>query len=204
MSTATEIGKKFGKSVNDFSKTSDDVLEAICMQWCNEGIEIMSKIIKSKARTKGASTLAASMHVVPHGGGKVSIQTNQIYYDFVDKGVKGVMNGTKSPQSPYSFKTIGAGTDMINSFKDYIARTGMKSIKNFSTGKRQNLILKNKKKQVDRITQAATSLAVATKIGGIKPMNFIAPAISDDRKKLLMKNIKEALGVAIKLNITHS
>jgi hypothetical protein len=77
---------------------------------------------------------------------------------------------------------------MIKSFKQYIARTGTTSIKG------KQLIKKNKKKQNDVITQAAKELAVATKIGGIKPMNYKKAAVNDKRVKQLAENLSVALG----------
>jgi hypothetical protein len=85
--------------------------------------------------------------------------------------------------------------DMLNSFKDYIARTGSKGLK------KQSLIRKNKKKQADIITKEAMSMAVATKIGGIKPMNYVEPAVGQKRLKVLNKALSKELGSKIKLAI---
>ena len=204
--SAREIGKKFGQSVDDFGKAQSDTLEGVLQDWSNDGIEIMRKVIQSKARTKGASTLAQDMNVQPakkEGNGvTVAVTTGQLYSDYVDKGVQG-LRGNKAPSSPYKFKNLGTSDAMVNSFKEYIARTGLKSFKSQS-GKRVNLILKNKAKQADRITVAAKQMAVATKIGGIKPMNFIAPAVNDQRKKLLSDGIRAAIGSVLRINIVQS
>ena len=199
---AAAIGAKFGESIKDYTKASENIIEAIVMEHCNEGIRLMSKQIKSKARTGQASTLAASMSNVPIQVSATKFQVNTIsteyYADFVDKGVKGVKNKGKAPNSPYSFRNLGTSKAMVESFKDYIARTGSKSMN------KKTLIRKNKKKQSDLITKEAKQMAVATKIGGIKPMNFISKADNPQRTKQLAASLAAALGKAMAKNIKLS
>lgn len=199
---AAAIGAKFGESIKDYTKASENIIEAILLDHCNEGIRLMSKQIKSKARTGQASTLAASMSNVPIQVSATKFQVNTIsteyYADFVDKGVKGVKNKGKAPRSPYSFKNLGTSKAMIESFKDYIARTGSKSMN------KKTLIRKNKKKQSDLITKEAKQMAVATKIGGIKPMDFISKANNERRTKQLARSLAAGLGKAMSKNIKLS
>jgi len=199
---AAALGARFGESIKDYTKASENIIEAIVMEHCNEGIKLMSKQIKSKARTGQASTLAASMSNVPIQISATKFQVNTIsteyYADFVDKGVKGVRNRGKAPSSPYSFKNLGTSKAMIESFKNYIARTGSKSMN------KKTLIRKNKKKQSDLITKEAKQMAVATKIGGIKPMNFISKADNPQRTKKLAASLAAALGKAMAKNIKIS
>lgn len=199
---AAAIGAKFGESIKDYTKASENIIEAIVLQHCDEGIKLMSKQIKSKARTGQASTLAASMSNMPIRISATKFQVNTItteyYADFVDKGVKGVKNKGKAPRSPYSFKNLGTSKAMIESFKDYIARTGSKSMN------KKTLIRKNKKKQSDLITKEAKQMAVATKIGGIKPMDFISKANNERRTKQLARSLAAGLGKAMSKNIKLS
>lgn len=199
---AAAIGAKFGESIKDYTKASENIIKAIVLQHCDEGIKLMSKQIKSKARTGQASTLAASMSNVPIQVSATKFQVNTItteyYADFVDKGVKGVKNKGKAPRSPYSFKNLGTSKAMIESFKDYIARTGSKSMN------KKTLIRKNKKKQSDLITKEAKQMAVATKIGGIKPMDFISKANNERRTKQLAQSLAAGLGKAMSKNIKLS
>jgi hypothetical protein len=199
---AAALGARFGESIKDYTKASENIIEAIVIDHCNEGIKLMSKQIKSKARTGQASTLAASMSNVPIQVSATKFQVNTIsteyYADFVDKGVKGVRNRGKAPRSPYSFRNLGTSKAMIESFKDYIARTGSKSMN------KKTLIRKNKKKQSDLITKEAKQMAVATKIGGIKPMNFISKADNPQRTKQLAASLAAALGKAMAKNIKIS
>ena len=193
-SAATNIGNKYGSSLDTFTKDLKSGVDAVFLKWAEDSILIMRKIITSKARTKQASTLASDLYpnVIDNG---IQIVTTQNYWEFVDEGVKGVFNKGKAPNSKFSFKNLGVPKDMLNSFKQYIARTGSKGLR------KQTLIRKNKKKQADLITKEAMSMAVATKIGGIKPMNYVEPAVGAKRLKILNKALSKEMAVKIKLAI---
>jgi hypothetical protein len=193
-SSATNIGSKYGSSLDTFTKDLKTGVDAVFLKWAEDSISIMRKIITTKARTKQASTLASDLYpnVIDNG---IQIVTTQNYWEFVDEGVKGVFNKGKAPNSKFSFKNLGVPKDMLNSFKQYIARTGSKGLR------KQTLIRKNKKKQADLITKEAMSMAVATKIGGIKPMNYVEPAVGAKRLKLLNKALSKEMAVKIKLAI---
>lgn len=192
-SSATNIGSKYGSSLDTFAKDLQSGIDGIFLDWANGSIEIMRKIITRKARTKQASTLASSLIPFPKALG-IQIK-GEYYWEFVDEGVKGVFNQSKAPNSQFSFKNLGVPPDMLNSFKQYIARTGSKGLR------KQSLIRKNKKKQADLITKEAMSMAVATKIGGIKPMNYVEPAVGAKRLKVLNKALSKEMAVKIKLAI---
>ena len=201
-SAATNIGHKYGSSLDTFTKDLKSGVDAVFLNWANESIEIMRGIITRKARTKQASTLASSMspELITNG-----IQIiGEDYWAYVDEGVKGVFNQAKAPNSQFSFKNLGVSPNMLKSFKDYIARTGMKTARIGS--KRKSLYKTNKKTKqktakMDVIEQAAMSMAVATKIGGIKPMNFYKPALGAKRLKLLNKALSKEMAVKIRLAI---
>jgi len=203
MASAADIGKKYGKSVSDFETSSKDAVEDVLLKFGNDSIALMAKKIRSTSRTGSASTLAQDMVAIPKINSdsvSVSVVTNQAYQDYIDKGVKGVKRN-KAPRSKYKFKNLGVGPAMVKSFKEYIARTGTTSFKSKS-GKSTKLIRKNKKKQDDLITQAAKQFAVATKIGGIKPMNYKAEAINKKRVSQLAKDVSQALGYVLAGKIT--
>ena len=192
-SAATNIGSKYGSSLDTFTKDLKSGIDAIFLKWAEDSIDIMSNIITSKARTGQASTLARSLYPFPKENG-IQIK-GEYYWEFVDEGVKGVFNKSKAPNSKFSFRNLGVSPDMPESFKQYIARTGSKGLR------KQTLIRKNKKKQADLITKEAMAMAVATKIGGIKPMNYVEPAVGTKRLKMLNKALSKEMAVKIKLAI---
>lgn len=210
MSKASEIGKKFGESIDNFAQASANTIESILMVFANESIELMKKQIHKKARTKGASTLAQSMTLQPFNneeGIGVNIVSSAKYWKYVNDGVKGVKNKEKAPNSKFKFKNLYAPTAMVDSFKDYIARTGMKSALIY--GKKRRLYKTNRKTKqktanTDLIEKAAKGLAVATKIGGIEPMMFKEKADNTKRRNILKKQLAEAMGQSIKFNLIKS
>ena len=192
-SSATNIGNKYGSSLDTFTKDLKTGVDAVFLNWANGSIDIMRKIITTKARTKQASTLASTLYPFPIKDG-IQIK-GEYYWEFVDEGVKGVFNQSKAPNSQFSFKNLGVPPDMLSSFKQYIARTGSRGLR------KQKLIRKNKKKQADLIEKEAMAMAVATKIGGIKPMNFKDPAVGAKRLKVLNKALSKEMAVTIRLAI---
>jgi len=210
MSKASEIGKKFGESIENFSTASKNTIESVLMTFANDSIAIMKKRIQQKARTKGASTLAQSMIAEPFDnadGIGVNVRSSSKYWRYVNDGVKGVKNKDKAPNSKFSFKNLYAPDSMVESFKEYIARTGKKTA--MIGGKRKSLYKTNKqtKKKTansDLIEKAAKGLAVATKIGGIAPMQFKEKADTRTRRNKLKRDLAEAMGASIKFNIIKS
>jgi hypothetical protein len=191
-SSATQIGKRYGQSTADFTTSSNNAAEQVVLDWTNEGIALMSAKIRSKARTGSASTLAQDM--IPKvkiisGGVSVKVITKQDYADYVDKGVKGLKKN-EAPQSPYKFKNLGVPKEMWKSFAKYASRTGLKQHK----GRTLSTEGKSKISAGKDIITVAKQLAVATKIGGIKPMNYKEAAVNDKRVKQLAENLSVALG----------
>ena len=206
MASATEIGSRYGESTSNFAKVLKSGVDGIFLKWANDSIEIMTKIITKKARTKQASTLARSLVPMLKQDG-VQIIAEVDYWDYVNQGVKGVFKQTKAPQSDYSFKNLGVSDVMLTSFKEYIARTGLKTAT--IKGKRRSLYKVSKKKgtktaKMDLIEQAAKGMAIATKIAGIKPMNFVKPAVGAKRLKILKNALTEEMGRKIRLEIIKS
>jgi hypothetical protein len=187
MANATEIGNRFGTSANDFERTNKTDLEKVVMNWTNQSIAIMRKIIQTKSKVRGGASLAQDLEPQVYQSNNsvgARIITSADYYDYVDKGVKGITKN-KAPKSPYQFKNLYTPPAMIESFKRWAAAAGIKSVGN------RTLSFKGKKREkaLDDQTKVAKQLAVFTKLGGIKPMNYIEPATNEKRIKVLTKDI---------------
>jgi len=200
MATPKDIGSKYGSSISDFATASANVIEDLLIIHCNEGIKLMRNKIYRKTKTGTSSTLAQGIENRPVSvsPNSVSITTisNEAYHDYVDKGVRGVKYN-KAPQSKYKFKNLGTPPAMVNSFKKWVASAGIKNVDTTKTS------FKGKKRQTALSEQekVAKTLAVRTKIGGIKPVNFIAQANNTKRNNELRKQLIEGLGVTIRINI---
>ena len=187
MASATEIGNRFGTSTQDFERTNKTDLEKVVMNWTNQSIEIMRKIIQTKSKVRGGASLAQDLEPQVYQSNNsvgARIITSSDYFDYVDKGVKGITKN-KAPKSPYQFKNLYTPPAMIESFKRWAAAAGIKSVGN------KTLSFKGKKREkaLDDQTKVAKQLAVFTKLGGIKPMNYIEPATNQKRIKILTKDI---------------
>lgn len=199
-SESANIASKFGTSVDDIGQAMEGTAEQIIMDWSNEGIELMRQQIINNSRVKGQSTLAQSFSIQVVGN-SIQVVTTDEYakvYDYIDKGVKG-LKGNKAPNSPYKFRNLGTPKEMINSFKGWAATAGITNVKNTTLSYKG----KNKKKAVSDQERAAKTLATWTKIGGIKPKNFIIKAVNKKRVNELADSLSKALSQTITLNIVN-
>ena len=188
--------KKYGTT--DVELAIEGTATDVVLRWNNEGIELMRKQIVNNSRVKGRSTLAQSFTPVVDGN-SIKVLTTEEYagvYDYIDKGVKGLTKN-KAPRSPYKFKNLGTPQAMIDSFKKWSATAGITNVKN------NTLSFKGKKRQTALSDQqsAAKQLAVMTKLGGIKPKNFISRAINRKRIQELSNDLSVALGKTITFQI---
>lgn len=200
-SRAAEVGNKFGDRIDQYTNAFVNIAEELLVNYCNEGIKLMRAKIYKTARTGTASTLAASIDLQPikKTADSVSIATTSdlTYWKYVDKGVKGVLKN-KTSDRRYKFNNLFTPPKMVDSFKSYIARTGMSSYKGKSLSKNKG---KRKVANKNKVEEAAKGLAVATKISGIKPMRFVREANNKQRNKELSDALKTAMGRAIIVSI---
>lgn len=202
------LAQKFGRSSNDYTQASTNVFQQVLLDWSNQSIEIMRQELMRKSKSKSQATAESFRPVITpiSGGMNLKIQTDVEHVDYIDKGVKG-LKGNKAPNSPYAFKNLGTPPKMIDSFKKWIANAGIKSFKT-NAGKKKSLYKINRKTKTksfrtEKLDEAAQSLALATKIGGIKPKNFIKKAINRKRIKELSNGIGAALGETIKIQVLN-
>jgi hypothetical protein len=200
MATPKDIGSKYGSSISDFATASANVIEDLLIKHCNDGIKLMRNKIYRKTKTGTSSTLAQGIENRPVSvsTNSVSITTisNEAYHDYVDKGVRGVKYN-KAPQSKYKFKNLGTPPAMVNSFKKWIARTGIKNV----DGVQMSFKGKKRKTALSEQEKAARTLAVRTKIGGIKPVNYIEAANNKARNTAFAKQLAVGMAKTITSNI---
>jgi hypothetical protein len=108
------------------------------------------------------------------------------YYDFVNKGVRGVRDSSKSPGSPYSFKTLAVGQAMAMSIRKWMLR---KNIRAFQANRK----FKESHRSFEQTgNSAAYALARAIKAKGIRANRFFDDAY-DKMIPLLAETISKAL-----------
>lgn len=199
-SEAYNIASKFGTATEDIEQAVDNTIEGITMAWMNEGMNLMNVHLQRTSKSR-ANTLGQSLFLTPvEVAGDTftfKIATPLEYADYVDKGVKGVYKN-KAPKSPYSFKNLGAPKAMVDSFKKWSAQAGVIGVK----GTKASFKGKSKKQAISDQERIARTLAVWTKIGGIKPKNYIEKAASPKRVKQLADTLSKAIGRTITVNLT--
>ena len=199
-SEAYNIASKFGTATKDIEQAVDNTIEGITMAWMNEGMNLMNVHLQQTSKSR-ANNLGQSLFLTPvEVSGDTftfKIATPLDYADYVDKGVKGVYKN-KAPKSPYSFKNLGTPKAMVDSFKKWSAQAGVIAVK----GTKASFKGKSKKKAMSDQERIAKTLAVWTKISGIKPKNYIEKAASPKRVKQLADTLSKAIGRTITVNLT--
>jgi hypothetical protein len=201
-STGTSIANRYGSSASNFTVELANGAEKIMVEWANASILIMRKILSRKTRIGDRGKLIADLAPKPYpmssdGKLKIEIVTMQDHWEFLDKGVQGVKSQRKAPNSPFKFKNLGVPKKMLRSFVDYAARTGVQEVRGTTLATKG----KSKIKAGKDILKVAKGLAIATKLSGIKPVNYIEPAVGEKRLKILSKSMSKELGKKVLASI---
>ena len=120
------------------------------------------------------------------------------YYDFVNKGVKGVKNYKNAPASPYKYKNYGMNAEGRASIKDYI-QSGKAKI-SVATKKNTTNAVGLEKKKISLIDLKTNTLIYLIKKYGIKTTNFFDEATESVRKSMI-EDISEVMAQTIVIQI---
>lgn len=135
-----------------------------------------------------------------------------VYYDFVNKGVKGYGGENAKPKkvgsTPYEYKTPYPNEKMIKSIEGWY-KLGKAKIKNETQKKKLSKTQSKNRKLSNTVAKAPTlhELAVATsyaiKRDGLKSTYFFDNAIKDIFDKEFFNTMSEAFGGDLTLHITQ-
>jgi hypothetical protein len=115
------------------------------------------------------------------------------YYDYVNKGVKGVQSQKNAPNSPYSFKHYGMSADGRKNIKDLIRRgKAMVQIKQAPVGR--------EKRGKSLEDQKVDTLIYNIKKYGIKRRPYFDEALAESRKEIA-SIVGKAYGKEITISI---
>jgi hypothetical protein len=159
----------------------------------------MQKLLNERLkRTAQESQLSQSIdwtgsEVTPDGA--TAVWNLDDYYVYVDLGVKGVNNKSKTYTSDefpagFQFKTLGVGFEMLNAFNSYIARKGIQVVT--APGERV----------IEAQFSMAYAMAKAVKKKGIDGTRFYSDVFNDYGFKRLTDKLEKALGTEIEIIIT--
>jgi len=117
------------------------------------------------------------------------------YYDYPNKGVKGVKSSRNAPDSPYQFKNYGMNAEGRKSIKQYIA-SGKAKIKTVRKSRDKALGIGLEKKRLSVADAKANTLIYLIKRFGIKKTEYFTLSLEETFKDA-EKYLSEALGYDI-------
>lgn len=122
------------------------------------------------------------------------------YFDFPNKGVKGVKSSAKAPQSQYKFKNFGMSIEGRASLRKYI-QSGKNKISAVKKYKKIGVETKSRPSQLT-IDQQVEQFVFAIKHSGLKATHYLDKALEEVMKDL-GKNIAEVTSQEIIIEITR-
>lgn len=125
------------------------------------------------------------------------------YYDFVNKGVKGVKS--KTPNSPYSFKNIGVSRSMLKNIASWVDRNGIRR-NDVSITKRQakRESLSKMVSEASKKKSIAYAVAVNIKKKGLKKTGYFDSAVDSYFGKDFAVSVSKIIGQDIKVLIRQN
>ena len=170
------MGDKLGSATKNLRAKAGTKVEQTILDWLIERRDVAREKLGSEGR-EGSGALATSIGWKPLdvSSDKVLVEViAEDYWDFINQGVNGVFN---SFGSPYSFKNLGVGEKMKQSFREFIQVNGI-------TPREPEM----------EYDQLAYILARATKKKGIKATPFMDEGFSPEA----FKDLGQRLGKTVK------
>lgn len=170
------LGSKFGTATENLRAKAGTKVEQTISEWLRERIDVAQAELESSNRNASGS-LSASIRpkdLVTNGEQVLVEVIAEDYWDFINQGVNGTVNNFGSP---YSFRTLGVGMEMKQSFKEFIQLRGITP----------------REPEMD-YDQLAYVLARATKKKGIRKTPFMDEGFSEEA----IKDLAEKLGKTVK------
>ncbi len=173
---------------------------SILQEWGNEATVQMKKLLSQRLVSNRDIALSQS---IDWTGTKVSVQgTTAIwnlndYWIYVDLGVKGVNNRSKTyvskdyPQG-FKYKNLGTPPAMIKSLSDYIARKGIPVTKSKRNPRESNK---------DANLRLAKRMSYFIKRKGITGTRFYSDVFNEYGFKRLTDKLQNALGAEVEIRI---
>jgi hypothetical protein len=148
------------------------VLQKILVQYGSDFAIELAESMKQK-EVFGSGKLADS--IIPEVNEEGNTLTIRMlnYYDFPNKGVKGVKSSANAPTSPYQYKTFGMNREGRKSISDYVL-SGRAKIRNVRKDKAVGIGLE--RKGVNALDSKINTLIYLIKAYGIKTTNYFDDA----------------------------
>ena len=181
----------------DISEYSDKAtltaMELIFADYADEFLQEIRQQLNSKQINASGELEKKIQPIVYDNGTGFEIRMLD-YYDFVNKGVKGVKSSRNAPQSPYKYKNYGMSVEGRASIKKYI-ESGKAKV---SIKQKEKVGYENK--NISLIDAQVNTMVYNIKKYGIKQTGYFDAAVEKVFKNF-SKNISQAIGRQIAIEI---
>ena len=189
----------FSENVSDYDLIDSNYYSGINKVVYEYGLEfqkVVAKYIKNRHSTSSGSLASTMQFKVYEDKIGMDILMND-YFDFPNKGVKGVNSSNNAPDSPYQYKNYGMNAEGRASIKKYIesGKAKVETIQNDKQG-----LSKAETKQISLIDLKTNTLIYLIKKWGIKASHYLDDAIAETFKNL-PTDLAELVALKIKENI---
>lgn len=179
-----------------------EVTAKILQEWGTKQTKQMQKLLLERVKAGNATDNLLARSIIFDGTkvttqGTTAVWNLNDYWVYVDLGVKGVKNKSKTYTSPdvpagFKFKTLGVGFKMATAFQEYIMRKGIKVRESRE---------ESKMTVIERSFQMAFAMAEAVKRKGIDGTRFYSDVFNEAGFKKLTDKLEQALGQEIEIKI---
>ncbi len=194
----SELGG-IGENKNLFSPVTLSVVEKVLAQYGAEfAIKVREKLNQAQNVASGKLSDNITPEIVTEATSVVLKIRLLDYYDYVNKGVKGVKSSRNAPGSPYQYKNLGMSQEGRTSLRKYIesGRAKINTAQNQKGG-----LIGNEKKKKSLIDAKVDTLAYLIKAFGIKGSKYFEKAFNETFKDL-ESVLVEAAGADILLTLS--
>jgi hypothetical protein len=150
------------------------VLQKILVQYGSDFAIELAESMKQKEMFGSGKLADSIIPEVNEEGNTLTIRMLN-YYDFPNKGVKGVKSSANAPTSPYQYKTFGMNREGRKSISDYVL-SGRAKIRNVRKDKAVGIGLE--RKGVSALDSKINTLIYLIKAYGIKTTNYFDDAFN--------------------------
>jgi hypothetical protein len=194
----SELGG-IGQDKNLFSPVALNVVENILVQY---GAEFQLKVVEYLNQAQNIASGALGDNITPEVVTDATTSVLRIrlleYYDYVNKGVKGVRSNRNAPNSPYQYRNFGVPQSMRQNLRTYI-ESGKAKIRVAST--QAGGLIGNEKKKKSLIDTKVDTMGYLIKAFGIKGSKYFDKAFNEVFKDL-NSVLAEAAGRDIVLTLS--
>ena len=171
---------------------------SVLLEWSNEATAEMQRLLNERLKkTAKESMLSQSINfegTEAFVGGVTATWSLDDYYVYVDLGVNGVQNKSRTYTSTefpagFQFKNLGTPPQMIDSLQNYIARKGIQ------------VIPKGGKSVIEESFSMAKTMAYFIKKKGTDGTRFYSDVFNDKGFKRLTDKLERSIGGEFEVKI---